>query len=341
MFTLSIFNRSFLIINLQKMFIHSRFLFGLLFIFSGLIKIYNLSDFQTAVKSFELLPVDFIEVFSYVVPLAELLLGSFIICGFQSILSIQFSIYLLTIFTAIVIVKIYEGVNISCGCFGALSSNRIDEFTVARNILLILWGMTIIFFIIKKNSSNNFNQIKSKISAVISIAVFTFLFTQNATLALMNMNLKDQISILLQKDKLKEGEFVDPVLTYSSEGLIRELNFQNYDKTVLFIMKYGCELCENNIPNWNKIFKYSRNNQIRVIGIAFNSVEYEKKLKQENDLHFELGTNFTKEFKRNYKLILTPITLIINRFGKVEKIFEGSINENTTQNILQFLNKKL
>jgi len=139
--------------NLYLFSIILRILFGSLLIFSAYTKFIDIPQFQKAILEFAIIPDMYSSMASYIIPLIELILGLLIIFNFYIILSLQGAIYLLTLFTSIIVVKLIEGgEEISCGCFGALSADKIDFYSVLRNIILLICALFILHFKIKEKA---------------------------------------------------------------------------------------------------------------------------------------------------------------------------------------------
>lgn len=123
-----------------------RLVFGGVLIFSGIVKLFDITNFTSSLSDFNLLPAQTILFFAYLIPLLELILGLLIFVNYRTAVASQVASFLIALFTAVVISKITEGANISCGCFGNLIEDKINHSTVVRNILLILIGITLSSF---------------------------------------------------------------------------------------------------------------------------------------------------------------------------------------------------
>jgi peroxiredoxin len=90
-----------------------------------------------------------------------------------------------------------------------------------------------------------------------------------------------------------------------------------------------CPACERSLPYWKAIKDVCDRRQYQVFGIDLDSRANTKDLLTANGLNIEVFGNPTAEFKRLYKLNLTPLTIVIDNQRKVEKIWAGAFNENT------------
>lgn len=315
-----------------------RILFGLLFIFSGVTKVTNVSAFQDAIMNFAIIPDYYVEFVSYIICLLEILIGFCITFNLLTTLMLQIMIYVLVLFTSVIVVQLVQGGDISCGCFGDLSSDKIDELTVGRNIVLILWAFLLLYnYLKRKVAPISKEKFKERIKTSLVISCFVFFLVSNFAFAIRNIELKNRVTRLLANEILSEGEIVEPFEVYEINGSIRTVDFKNYSKIVLFIMKYGCEVCKNNVDTWNEINRRLNNKRIRILGISVNDMMTTKKMINQYNVDFKVASNSSKAFKDNFKVVQTPITIIIGNDGMVENIWKGAISNE----LLSFLDKKL
>ena len=114
--------------------------FGVIFLFSGGMKIIDLARFSESLTAMQIVPARFISSVSVAIPVAEVIIGAAIVLGFRTAIMSAVAAGLLALFTGVIAEKVIEGADVSCGCFGSLSSEKITETAVIRNFILILWG---------------------------------------------------------------------------------------------------------------------------------------------------------------------------------------------------------
>jgi peroxiredoxin len=316
-----------------------RVLFGFLFIFSACTKLIDIPEFQKAIMKFAILPDVYSYFASYIIPLLELIIGLLIILNFNLIVSIQAAIYILTFFTSVIVVKLVEGGDeISCGCFGTLSSDKINFFSVFRNIILIVWAAIILYAYLKPRLVLPADKkMKDRFKSILIIVCFIFFIVSNSALAIRNIELKNRIYTLIDKNLLSKGDLVKSFTAFKVDGSSEYINYSNYNRTILFIMKYGCKTCIHNTGIWNEITKRFNVGRIRVLGVSVDGINTTSKMIEEYRPKFQLAFNTTWEFNEIFKLYQIPVTVIIDSEGRIENIWKGFINTN----IIEFLNKKL
>ena len=227
-----------------------KILLGIIFIFSGTSKLFDLNTFSEALFNFNLLNDELIYIVKYAIPIIEIVLGISIIFNFNSSLPAFISSLLLSLFTALIVVKLFEGEDISCGCFGALSSNKLDVLSVIRNVFLILISVIIsnhfenkknVRAELRLNKQNNLQFVKI---VFISNIIF-FLATQNLIFALQNNGLKSRLALLTNDyDVLQKDEIVNSFELYTiyDKKLTIDYNPELNKNTLIFLLKPTCKI---------------------------------------------------------------------------------------------------
>jgi putative oxidoreductase len=338
-------NKSFLLILVIL-----RILFGGIFVFSGIMKLIDINSFAIALGKFKILNPLLVDYFTYSIPAFELLIGIFLILNIKTGLFTQIATLLLSFFTSIIIAKIFEGEEISCGCFGNLTKGNIDYTTVLRNIILIIVGILLTTFY-QKNSTKIFSvkvnnyilERKIFLRTAYNTLVFTLLFSlaiQTIIFALQNRELKNRIMLLTtDREVLKPGEIAKTIDAINMDGCKVKLDYdKNKTKSILYLFSVGCNPCKKNLPNWINITKTLQNKNIIVFGVAMDSVISIKRYAKNNGINFMVYSILEDEFKINYKVFVTPQTILIDKHGKVIKVWQGLLNESSRKEILGMIN---
>ncbi len=109
-----------------------RIFFGVVFVLSSVLKFIDINSFSNALTKFHLLSESLVPFFTYSIPSIELLLGLLLVLNLKTDTVAQLTIFLVALFTAVVISKVFEGEQISCGCFGNLTESKIDSTTISE-----------------------------------------------------------------------------------------------------------------------------------------------------------------------------------------------------------------
>lgn len=321
-------------------------IFGIVFIFSGATKLIDLNAFAEALVNFKLISNELIEIVKYAVPIFEILLGLGIILNFNSGIPAILASLMLSFFTALIIAKIFEGEEISCGCFGALSSDKLDELSILRNVILISIAIAIsTYYENKKTKAEEKEEgvCKYKTLHLIFIAnLIFFLASQSFIFALQNNGLKSRLALLVNDyDILKEGDIVKPFEFRTSNNEIINVNYNEInEQTLVFILKPGCSPCKANLPNWKYLIEQINSLKTRIFPISIDEIENTDRYISENSIPFPVYANKTDDFLLNYKAFLTPQTILIDDSGRVVKNWKGILNENAISEILNNINNK-
>lgn len=120
-----------------------RFCLSVLFIFAGIAKFLDLQSFQSSLSGIGLLSLRFVSLFSYALPLIEIIIGGFLLSGLYIRIASFAASGLLIVFTGVFLVSYLNATDTSCGCFGSILSSKVDLFFFIRNVLLCSIGVII------------------------------------------------------------------------------------------------------------------------------------------------------------------------------------------------------
>ncbi len=121
-----------------------RICLGVLFAFSGIIKIFNLVLFQETIEMFNILP-QYSKTFTILIPAAETVAGIFLLFGIYKKVSSFILCALTAGFSAAVLINLLNGHIFDCGCFGPLKLfSDISWGKIAFNMILIS-GLLLVF----------------------------------------------------------------------------------------------------------------------------------------------------------------------------------------------------
>lgn len=126
-------------------------LLGILFIYSGIIKILNPFEFFLTVAKYGILPDKLINLFSTTLPFFEIVSGFFLLSGILTGGASFFVSLLLFLFTLAILYVIIRGFSFECGCFKIFGKEqKTGILLILRNLLLFAFSLNIFIFKIKK-----------------------------------------------------------------------------------------------------------------------------------------------------------------------------------------------
>jgi uncharacterized membrane protein YphA (DoxX/SURF4 family) len=114
---------------------------GCLFLYSSLPKIRHPYDFLSSVYNYELVGPKVGVLAAMVLPWLELLVGICLVGGIFVSGALLVSMAMAGMFTFVITSALYRGLNISCGCFSASSTEQIGYATLIRACVILLFSM--------------------------------------------------------------------------------------------------------------------------------------------------------------------------------------------------------
>ncbi|MDR3555461.1 MAG: MauE/DoxX family redox-associated membrane protein [Syntrophobacteraceae bacterium] len=122
-----------------------RLLLGAFFIYASLGKITHPAQFAQAIANYRIVPYMVLNLGAVLLPWIELITGLFLIIGFKSRASVVVIGLLLVIFEVMILINMYRGVPISCGCFDT-AGETIGWKKVFEDALMLAFAVQIYYF---------------------------------------------------------------------------------------------------------------------------------------------------------------------------------------------------
>jgi len=179
-------------------------------------------------------------------------------------------------------------------------------------------------------SKNDLTKAVRKNRVTITLGALLLIFAvMNGFLLIQNIDLRRSIR-KLGPDKLNVGDRLEP---FSASGLFAAAIDVRYSSTspkrVFLFFSPSCPYSRMQFPFWNNLIRQASNTGIQVIGLVQDS---ENKEKVEEFLKTVGCPNESASFHvaliphrigLNYKLAVTPMTLIISKDGIAEYVSTG------------------
>lgn len=121
---------------------------GVIFIYASLHKIIHPDMFAVDIATYDILPLSLVNIMAIILPYTELVSGILIIIGpFQKEAALMIA-GMMIMFLCALIIALYKGINISCGCFASQSveEDPISYKTVVRDSIWLLISLYVLFF---------------------------------------------------------------------------------------------------------------------------------------------------------------------------------------------------
>ena len=124
----------------------ARLIVGLVFIFAGVAKIGHAEDFASTIVAFRFnLHPTFVGFASLALPPFEVVLGAYLLLGWQLRIASAVAVALLAVFTIALSSVVIRGIPTPCGCFGPGETDPVTWWTVARDCGAIIPAMYLVW----------------------------------------------------------------------------------------------------------------------------------------------------------------------------------------------------
>ncbi|MCZ7611343.1 MAG: DoxX family membrane protein [Ignavibacterium sp.] len=121
-----------------------RVILGFIFIYAGAEKISNPESFALSISNYKLIPAAALNICAITLPWIELVAGLLLLLGILVKENSSIILFFLSLFTIAIIISLFRGLNIECGCFG--KGNQIGLLKLGENSLMIIGSLLLVFF---------------------------------------------------------------------------------------------------------------------------------------------------------------------------------------------------
>jgi putative oxidoreductase len=121
-----------------------RITISFVFIYAGAEKISDTESFAISISNYRLLPVLTLNFFAITLPWLEIITGILLLFGIAVKENSTIIFSMLSIFTVAIIISLFRGLSIDCGCFG--KGTQIGLMKLGENILMIVGSLILIVF---------------------------------------------------------------------------------------------------------------------------------------------------------------------------------------------------
>lgn len=121
-----------------------RLVLGGLFVYAGVVKVLDPLDFAQSIRNYDLVGQSLSFVAAIVLPWVEILAGVALAAGVWKRASALIITALLVFFILLTLVTILRGLDIDCGCFGALS-RKSGLGVILEDALMLFMSLAVLF----------------------------------------------------------------------------------------------------------------------------------------------------------------------------------------------------
>ncbi len=121
-----------------------RIILGALFVYAGVVKTLDPLDFAQSVRNYALVGQSLSFVAAIVLPWLEILAGAFLIAGIFKRGAALIISGLLIFFIVLTVVTMVRGLDVDCGCFGAIS-RKAGLGVILEDLAMLYLGFCLLF----------------------------------------------------------------------------------------------------------------------------------------------------------------------------------------------------
>jgi peroxiredoxin len=152
----------------------------------------------------------------------------------------------------------------------------------------------------------------------------------NVMLIKQNRELKAAIArSVKQPEYLKAGETVPPLVARTLTGERVEVDYTAAARTVLLVFSPQCSACDAVVPYWRDIEGACARNGYQIWGVSLGDGPGTLSFLRSHSLNVDSFVDLAPETINLYKLSLTPLTLVVDQQGKVQRIWAGILSKES------------
>ncbi|MBN1960094.1 MAG: DoxX family membrane protein [Deltaproteobacteria bacterium] len=126
----------------------ARVYLALIFLFACYHKILHPDAFALDVATYQILPLELVNLMAIILPWVELTAGLMLLLGFRIRAASLLICAMMLVFILAVVLALHKGLHMACGCFASQGANEdpISWRTIVRDSFWLILGIYIIFF---------------------------------------------------------------------------------------------------------------------------------------------------------------------------------------------------
>jgi peroxiredoxin len=134
------------------------------------------------------------------------------------------------------------------------------------------------------------------------------------------------------------GDLVQPFKTTNLSEQPAEIRYDGTAKYLLLIFSPRCDVCREQIPEFNRLASRFRARGYIAKGISIDSLSESRQNLNPDELDFETLIMPSMSVQRTYRVVSVPQILIVSGNGQVEWIHYGALTaDNISSLVTQFL----
>lgn len=181
----------------------------------------------------------------------------------------------------------------------------------------------------------------SKTTALLLVLLVGALLVLNASLIIQNRRMRGG-ETNLRSTVLKRGSTVPALAGTDLDGKDFTLDYgKDPRKAVMFIFSPRCGICTKNMANWKAISQRLDRNSYRIVAVSIVPEGVKEYINQQRLTNVPVIAEVDPKSRVSYEMNVTPITLLIDSKGQVEKVWVGLLLPEEQTEVEQVLSLKL
>lgn len=162
------------------------------------------------------------------------------------------------------------------------------------------------------------------------------LLAANLALIYQNQQLKAQLSLPPPALEAAAGAQMPDLRGFDPDGKPVEVLYGNDPRKVLvLVFSPTCAFCDQNWPKWEQVISSLDRSVVRPVGVDVSSTAQAPFLSQHQLTGLPVFVKVDPRAMVNYRFQLTPQTILVDRAGKVEKVWTGVLNDSAVADLKQ------
>lgn len=168
---------------------------------------------------------------------------------------------------------------------------------------------------------------KDKSQVVLTI-VASMLLVTNLLLVFQNLDLRSKLK-KFEPIEVEVGDVFEPFQAKSLNGNVTSINYdENDSKKILLFFKTTCGYSQKQMSYWKDLAKDIDSQKYKIIAITIeDNTQTLKDYLRENKIENWEVLSIKPEDAQKAKLLATPVTVVLNSKGIVEKAWKGMWQE--------------
>jgi peroxiredoxin len=160
----------------------------------------------------------------------------------------------------------------------------------------------------------------------------------NIALVYQNRELKSRLSVPPPVLQATAGAQMPDLKGFDPDGKPVALHYGNDQRQVLvLVFSPTCPFCEQNWPKWAEVIKSLDGSRVRPVGVDVTSTTTNDFDSQHAMAGMPVIAKVDPVARLDYRLQLTPQTILVDASGKVEKVWTGVLKDADVSELKQRL----